>query len=82
MEASISPASNNRLIWRMTILEWYDDEEEDRDGDDGGDDESSSIKFSDLAKSMIRASSGSQFTGAVSMAVCLVPSLTPKYNGG
>ncbi|GLT50168.1 hypothetical protein SLA2020_236740 [Shorea laevis] len=49
-------------------LKWYD--EEDRDGDDENE---SSIKFSDLAKSMIRASRASQLTGAESMVVvCLV----------
>lgn len=73
MAASTWPASRQRLICRISRREWKDEEEGvegEGEGDDGGEGGAaeSSIRFSDLAKSKIRVSSASQFTGMESIA--------------
>lgn len=75
MAASTSPASSNRLIWRLTSRDWQDEEDVTEQGVDGGDEgeeeeaAKSSIRFSDLAKSSTSASRDSQFTDVDSIAV-------------
>ena len=53
MAISMSLASNNRLILKMTNLEWWDEEDIEEEVGGGGDEENESSKsFSDLAKSI------------------------------
>ena len=48
---SMSLASNNCLILKMTNLEWWDEEDIEEEVGGGGDEENESSKsFSDLAK--------------------------------